>query len=145
MSGSDTALGGSSSLPGEPPAVSSIAMPGKPSYPTVSSSTSEPLDDDESAIDTERAKELLEFLRSSPKHYNYDFTPEVRYEILRKITACLLNNVETVLDMVPIDPRSGRAPMLPPEEEDIPTEYTEVRRGKPCGHVFKPGEGVYRC
>ena len=116
-----------------------------PAIPAISSLTGEPLDDDESVIDTERAKELLAYLRNSPRAYNCHFAPEARYEILRHITWYLLNKEDSLLSMVPMDPKSGRAPVLPPEEEDVATEYTEVRRGKPCGHVFKPGEGVYRC
>ena len=27
----------------------------------------------------------------------------------------------------------------------LPSEYSRTRKGKPCGHVFKRGESVYRC
>ncbi|KAJ1916264.1 E3 ubiquitin-protein ligase ubr1 [Mycoemilia scoparia] len=113
--------------------------------PKFSSTTGEPLVDGGTPFETERAKELMAYLRNTPKMYNCDFTPEARYKILRRVTLYLLNKDESLLTMVPMEEKTGRAPILLPEEEDVPTEYTEVRRGKPCGHVFKPGEGVYRC
>lgn len=30
-------------------------------------------------------------------------------------------------------------------QEEEPVEYGANRRGKPCGHVFSKGEGVYHC
>ncbi|GJN92345.1 hypothetical protein Rhopal_005375-T1 [Rhodotorula paludigena] len=32
-----------------------------------------------------------------------------------------------------------------PAHEDDADEYSPARRGKPCGHVFRAGESVYRC
>ncbi|KAJ3284110.1 hypothetical protein HK104_010088, partial [Borealophlyctis nickersoniae] len=31
------------------------------------------------------------------------------------------------------------------EEPNLPPEYQKSQRGKACGHVFRKGEGVYRC
>lgn len=31
------------------------------------------------------------------------------------------------------------------DESGLPSEYSKNRKGKPCGHVFKKGESVYRC
>ncbi|KAJ3109425.1 hypothetical protein HDU97_006670 [Phlyctochytrium planicorne] len=31
------------------------------------------------------------------------------------------------------------------DEDELPNEYQESQRGKPCGHVFEKGEGVYYC
>ncbi|KAJ3219991.1 hypothetical protein HDU67_007724 [Dinochytrium kinnereticum] len=31
------------------------------------------------------------------------------------------------------------------DDDDLPIEYRESQRGKPCGHVFEQGEGVYHC
>ena len=35
--------------------------------------------------------------------------------------------------------------LSPDEDASLPPEYQKSQRGKACGHVFKKGEGVYRC
>ncbi|KAJ1566168.1 hypothetical protein HK096_002677 [Nowakowskiella sp. JEL0078] len=43
----------------------------------------------------------------------------------------------------PLDPFTSHS--SDKNDLDLPPEYRKHRRGKPCGHVFTKGEGVYRC
>ena len=125
----------------------------KPGMPTHSSITGVPLADDESLVRTERVKELSVFLRSTPRKYDNRFTPNARYEILSSITQYLFNKDDSLIKLVPINRTDGRAPLILHGEDedenddsgDVEVEYTEVWRGRPCGHVFKQTELLYRC
>ncbi|KAJ1893250.1 E3 ubiquitin-protein ligase ubr1 [Kickxella alabastrina] len=92
------------------------------------------------------SSELYDYLRRTPKDNNYMLTPAVRKEILHRVSWFLLSKDDRLADLVPLDERTGGAPREELQDElEVPIEYTEVRRGQPCGHVFKRGEGVYRC
>ncbi|KAJ2764605.1 E3 ubiquitin-protein ligase ubr1 [Coemansia nantahalensis] len=100
----------------------------------------------ESYVDDAYSVELREYLRGTPKEHGYLLTPATRKRILRRVSWYLLCKDDRLADLVPLDERTGGAPREALEDEvDAPIEYTEVRRGQPCGHVFKRGEGVYRC
>ncbi|KAJ2356826.1 E3 ubiquitin-protein ligase ubr1 [Coemansia sp. RSA 2618] len=100
----------------------------------------------ESYIDAPHAAELYNYLRESPLNYNYLLTPVARTDILRRVSWYLLSKDDRLADLVPLDERTGGAPREELQDEvEVPIEYTEVRRGQSCGHVFKRGEGVYRC
>ncbi|ORX64383.1 hypothetical protein DL89DRAFT_252038 [Linderina pennispora] len=100
----------------------------------------------ESFIDEPYSVELYDYLRNTPKRYNYMLTPAARKDILHKVSWYLLSKDDRLADLVPLDERTGGAPREELQDEfETPIEYTEVRRGQPCGHVFKRGEGVYRC
>lgn len=38
-----------------------------------------------------------------------------------------------------------RAAQAQASSNGVPNEYARSRKGRPCGHVFKEGESVYRC
>ncbi|KAJ2796464.1 E3 ubiquitin-protein ligase ubr1, partial [Coemansia guatemalensis] len=100
----------------------------------------------ESYIDQPYSGELYGYLRGTPKQYNYILTPAARKDILRRVSWYLLSKDERLAELVPLDEQTGGAPREELQDElEVPIEYTEVRRGQPCGHVFKRGEGVYRC
>ncbi|KAJ1871195.1 E3 ubiquitin-protein ligase ubr1 [Coemansia sp. RSA 990] len=100
----------------------------------------------ESYIDEPHSAELYTYLREAPRNYNYLLTPAARKSILRRVSWYLLSRDDRLADLVPLDERTGGAPREELQDEvEVPIEYTEVRRGQPCGHVFKRGEGVYRC
>ncbi|KAJ2197699.1 E3 ubiquitin-protein ligase ubr1 [Coemansia sp. RSA 522] len=100
----------------------------------------------ESYIDEPHSTELYNYLRETPRNYNYLLTPVARKDILRRVSWYLLSKDDRLADLVPLDERTGGAPREELQDElEVPIEYTEVRRGQPCGHVFKRGEGVYRC
>ncbi|KAJ2029648.1 E3 ubiquitin-protein ligase ubr1 [Coemansia sp. S610] len=100
----------------------------------------------ESFIDQLYSVELQRYLRQAPKEYDYMLTPTARKDILQKVSWFLLSKDNRLADLVPLDERTGGAPREELQDEfEVPIEYTEVRRGQPCGHVFKRGEGVYRC
>ncbi|KAJ2611062.1 E3 ubiquitin-protein ligase ubr1 [Coemansia sp. RSA 1365] len=100
----------------------------------------------ESYIDQPYSGELYGYLRGTPNKYNYVLTPAARKDILRRVSWYLLSKDERLADLVPLDEKTGGAPREELQDElEVPIEYTEVRRGQPCGHVFKRGEGVYRC
>ncbi|KAJ1989818.1 E3 ubiquitin-protein ligase ubr1 [Coemansia umbellata] len=100
----------------------------------------------ESFIDQPYSTEIYTYLRGTPKEYNYILTPAARKSILNKVSWFLLSKDNRLADLVPLDERTGGAPREELQDEiEVPIEYTEVRRGQPCGHVFKRGEGVYRC
>ncbi|PIA14708.1 hypothetical protein COEREDRAFT_46427 [Coemansia reversa NRRL 1564] len=100
----------------------------------------------ESYIDQPYSGELYGYLRGTPSKYNYVLTPAARKDILRRVSWYLLSKDERLAELVPLDEKTGGAPREELQDElEVPIEYTEVRRGQPCGHVFKRGEGVYRC
>ncbi|KAJ1801177.1 E3 ubiquitin-protein ligase ubr1 [Coemansia sp. RSA 2399] len=100
----------------------------------------------ESFIDQPYSAEIYTYLRGTPKEYNYVLTPAARKDILHKVSWFLLSKDNRLAELVPLDERTGGAPREELQDEvEVPIEYTEVRRGQPCGHVFKRGEGVYRC
>ncbi|KAJ1844047.1 E3 ubiquitin-protein ligase ubr1, partial [Coemansia sp. RSA 2703] len=100
----------------------------------------------ESFIDHPDSAEIYTFLRGTPKEYNYLLTPAARKDILHRLSWFLLSKDDRLAELVPLDERTGGAPREELQDElEVPIEYTEVRRGQPCGHVFKRGEGVYRC
>lgn len=100
----------------------------------------------ESFVDQPYSEELYSYLRNTPKDYNYMLMPAARKDILHKVSWFLLAKDDRLSDLVPLDERTGGAPREELQDElEVPIEYTEVRRGQPCGHVFKRGEGVYRC
>ncbi|KAJ2755719.1 E3 ubiquitin-protein ligase ubr1 [Coemansia pectinata] len=100
----------------------------------------------ESFIDQPYSIELQEYLNRAPKEYDYMLTPTARKDILQRVSWYLLSKDNRLADLVPLDERTGGAPREELQDEfEVPIEYTEVRRGQPCGHVFKRGEGVYRC
>ncbi|KAJ2710962.1 E3 ubiquitin-protein ligase ubr1 [Coemansia spiralis] len=133
-----TAAGGSRPQPGP-----------RPASPAVEEALGRPLPGDppsESYIDEPYSAELYAYLRGTPKEHGYLLTPATRKRILRQVSWYLLSKDDRLADLVPLDERTGGAPREVLEDEvDAPIEYTEVRRGQPCGHVFKRGEGVYRC
>ncbi|KAJ1733245.1 E3 ubiquitin-protein ligase ubr1 [Coemansia biformis] len=100
----------------------------------------------ESFVDQPYSAELYSYLRGTPKEHGYLLTPATRKGILRRVSWYLLSKDDRLADLVPLDEGTGGALREALEDEiDAPIEYTEVRRGQPCGHVFKRGEGVYRC
>ncbi|KAJ2596788.1 E3 ubiquitin-protein ligase ubr1 [Coemansia sp. RSA 1721] len=100
----------------------------------------------ESFVDHQYSTELYNFLRGTPKEFSYMLTPAARKDILHRVSWYLLSKDDRLAELVPLDERTGGAPREELQDElEVPIEYTEVRRGQPCGHVFKRGEGVYRC
>ncbi|PVV02036.1 hypothetical protein BB560_003520 [Smittium megazygosporum] len=89
---------------------------------------------------------LSNALKASPSHYNYTFTNNTRKQLINLATWYLLGCDDRLSKLVVIDERTGGALRDEKVEKSIELiEYTEVRRGQLCGHVFKRGEGVYRC
>ncbi|KAJ2722882.1 E3 ubiquitin-protein ligase ubr1 [Coemansia sp. Benny D115] len=100
----------------------------------------------ESFLNEPYSIELYNYLRGTPKEHSYLLTPAARKDILNRVSWYLLSKDDRLAELVPLDERTGGAPREELQDElEVPIEYTEVRRGQPCGHVFKRGEGVYRC
>ncbi|OLY85062.1 E3 ubiquitin-protein ligase ubr1 [Smittium mucronatum] len=85
-------------------------------------------------------------LKDSPRRYNYTFNKNSRKELINMANWYLLGRDPRLSKLVIIDENTGGAPRDENQEKNVELiEYTEVRRGQLCGHVFRRGEGVYRC
>ncbi|OMJ25777.1 E3 ubiquitin-protein ligase ubr1 [Smittium culicis] len=89
---------------------------------------------------------LSRILKDSPQKYNYTFNKHSRKELINIANFYLLGQDVRLSSLVVIDDNTGGAPRDENQEKNVELiEYTEVRRGQLCGHVFRRGEGVYRC
>ncbi|KAI9104974.1 hypothetical protein DFS34DRAFT_223040 [Phlyctochytrium arcticum] len=110
---------------------------------------------------------LYEFLHTSPFTFNYDLplSAATSRHIISTINKRLCDGAPESCkaifgtDYVPSTPQKEDGPTsgstgdgpssagerLSSEQEILPAEYQESQRGKACGHVFRKGEGVYRC
>ncbi|PVU91157.1 hypothetical protein BB561_004551 [Smittium simulii] len=101
---------------------------------------------DSKSIDHIIFQTLSRELRNAPHKFNYSFTNQTRKQLINLTTWYLLGSDERLSNLVVIDERTGGALRDEKQEKNIELiEYTEVRRGQLCGHVFRRGEGVYRC
>jgi E3 ubiquitin-protein ligase UBR1 len=93
-------------------------------------------------------QELCRNLRELPRRHGYRYTPEAD----RDLRAILFHSLAGTEAHIPLFFPSG----LPTDQErpwslrDAQgaiegAEYTPAAKGKPCGHIFKNGEGTYRC
>ncbi|PWA01216.1 hypothetical protein BB558_002700 [Smittium angustum] len=84
---------------------------------------------------------LSQELKDSPAKYNYIFNKEARKNLINKATWYLLGCDNRLSDLIVIDEKTGGAPREENQEKNIELiEYTEVKRGQLCGHVFRRGE-----
>lgn len=93
-------------------------------------------------------QELCRNLRELPRRHDYRYTPQAD----RELRAILFRSLAGRDAHIPLFFPSGL-----PTDGDKPwslrdaqgavegAEYTAAARGKPCGHIFKNGEGTYRC
>ncbi|RKP34179.1 hypothetical protein BJ085DRAFT_39393, partial [Dimargaris cristalligena] len=133
--------------------------------PSSSSSTGGNEDKVPAPVHTGPKLDLLEYLLQVDRQYQYLFDKRVESDIIRACNQYLFAGDPSLLTLVeiPPSPRPVR-PTIPPifrdtdkaeysssdsdsgeDEGALGIEYSESRRGKPCGHVFFTGEGVYRC
>jgi E3 ubiquitin-protein ligase UBR1 len=96
----------------------------------------------------EPEKQLCRALRDLPRTFDNRYGPEARRHLQQLLFCALVGDNPEYLDIL-----FNRH--LPSKHEDWSlreaqgavdgSEYTEAARGKPCGHIFKPGEASYRC
>ncbi|CAB4385880.1 unnamed protein product [Rhizophagus irregularis] len=87
---------------------------------------------------------LSTYLNSCPKIFGYRLKESAQQEILKRLFSELWNSNE--------DHRSlffpngfGEGPDAYKLSLSQGEEYSPTQKGKACGHVFRKGEGVYRC
>lgn len=87
---------------------------------------------------------LSTYLNSCPKIFGYRLKESAQQEILKRLFSELWNSNE--------DHRSlffpngfGEGPDAYKLSLSRGEEYSPTQKGKACGHVFRKGEGVYRC
>ncbi|KAJ1979713.1 E3 ubiquitin-protein ligase ubr1 [Dimargaris verticillata] len=108
---------------------------------------------------------LLTYLLQAHKKYEYLLDDRVKKEIIAECNEYFFSSDAAFLNLVNASGQSNKQTSAIPyiyrdtddmyhsdhdgngstDEEAIGIEYSESRRGKPCGHVFFRGEGVYRC
>ncbi|KAJ1658268.1 E3 ubiquitin-protein ligase ubr1 [Dispira simplex] len=107
---------------------------------------------------------LLTYLLQAHKQYGYILDDRAKREIITKCNEYFFSKDQSFLTLVnESQSHSRKIPPIPliyrdtdeayysmseSECDDLGSlgiEYSESRRGKPCGHVFSRGEGVYRC
>lgn len=95
---------------------------------------------------------LYSYLFASPARFSCHLTDSAKKQILRECYASLYGNDPKLIQfLLPngfddslFSLASGDVSSVLDKEEDMP-EYSEAQRGRPCGHVLKKGESVYRC
>ncbi|RUP52467.1 hypothetical protein BC936DRAFT_145224, partial [Jimgerdemannia flammicorona] len=113
--------------------------------------------------------DLYHYLSIVPSYFAYDLTDSAKKDILRNCYNAFWRNDQQVFrflfpdgfdeallsidateasaDAELVDALSGSSAVqnaVLDNDENLP-EYSETHRGKPCGHVLRKGEGVYRC
>lgn len=97
---------------------------------------------------TSRERRLCQLLRDLPEKFSYRYTSDARQALQQALFRSLAADNDDYLQRL----FSGQVPRLH-EDWDLRkaqgmvegAEYTEVARGKACGHIFKSGEATYRC
>ncbi|ORY03779.1 hypothetical protein K493DRAFT_206578 [Basidiobolus meristosporus CBS 931.73] len=84
-----------------------------------------------------------DYLRDSPKKFNYRLDETAQKEILRVFLASLCGFNQDYINLLFPEVFDQHDELKP--ESNLDPEYLPSQKGKPCGHVFKRGEGVYRC
>ncbi|KAK9767314.1 E3 ubiquitin-protein ligase ubr1 [Basidiobolus ranarum] len=83
------------------------------------------------------------YLRDSPKKFNYRLDATAQKEILRVFLSSLCGFNYDYINLLFPEVLDRQDELKP--ENSLDPEYLPAQKGKPCGHVFKRGEGVYRC
>ncbi|KAL1977216.1 hypothetical protein VTN31DRAFT_75 [Thermomyces dupontii] len=96
---------------------------------------------------TECERLLGQGLQALPAKYNYRYGPAAQEELLRLLFLSLAgNDPERLRLLFPSGPpEKGPWKLAEAQGAEEGAEYTEAARGKRCGHIFRPGEGTYRC
>ncbi|CAI2174520.1 3024_t:CDS:10 [Funneliformis geosporum] len=90
---------------------------------------------------------LLTYLNSCPVTFGYRLTESAQREILKRLFSELWRSNEDYRSLFfPNGFGEGLdAYKLSLALGEGSSEYSQTQKGKACGHVFKKGEGVYRC
>ncbi len=97
---------------------------------------------------TQREKRLCQILKTFPKDHQYRYNDNARRSLLRALFRSLVSDKDEYLHglfhgRVPALGEAWNLSKVQGMTEEM--EYTEAARGKPCGHIYKSGDAVYRC
>lgn len=97
------------------------------------------------------AKQVHKMLHDAPEQYDYTWNEMASHSLKRDLFHALWGGKDEYIPLffpagISKNDGAGDAYDLA-AAQDAPegAEYMPEARGKPCGHVFKKGEGVYRC
>lgn len=96
---------------------------------------------------TECEKRLGEGLLRLPAKHNYRYGPDAERDLLELLFLSLAGHDAERLQLLFPDgpPIEGPWKLAEAQGAKEGAEYSEAARGKRCGHIFKAGEGTYRC
>jgi E3 ubiquitin-protein ligase UBR1 len=96
---------------------------------------------------TECEKLLGQGLLRLPAKHNYRYGPQAERDLLKLLFLSLTGqDPERLRQLFPGGPPpDGRWKLAEAQGAREGAEYSEAARGKRCGHIFRPGEGTYRC
>ncbi|KAJ1905419.1 E3 ubiquitin-protein ligase ubr1, partial [Tieghemiomyces parasiticus] len=118
------------------------------------------------SVASPRRPSFFNYLLGLDRQYQYHLDDRVKEEILATCNRYLFSDDPLFLDLVGRPTEEPRRRLVVPplyrdtadvyypssdeegadgDDGPLGIEYSESRRGKPCGHVFFRGEGVYRC
>ncbi|CAG8465516.1 1191_t:CDS:10 [Ambispora leptoticha] len=90
---------------------------------------------------------LSQYLQSCPQLFGYRLTEVAQQKILARLFSEFWSRDKNYAKLFfPNGFGEGsEAYKLIHTQSDLEVEYSPAQRGKACGHIFKKGEGVYRC
>lgn len=93
-------------------------------------------------------QQLCQLLLELPARHNYRYTDDAARELLSALFWCMAAGKTDYLNLFfPTGgpARNGTLKLREAQGAVEGAEYTEGARGKPCGHILKPGEASYAC
>ncbi|KAL1966303.1 hypothetical protein VTN77DRAFT_4656 [Rasamsonia byssochlamydoides] len=96
---------------------------------------------------TECERRLGEGLLRLPAKHNYRYGPQAERDLLELLFLSLAGHDPERLQLLFPEgpPAKGRWKLAEAQGAKEGAEYSEAARGKRCGHIFRAGEGTYRC
>ena len=99
-------------------------------------------------VSSKREARLCRLLRDFPFRFNLRYTEQAQQALTQSLFRFLTAENETYLgDLFGGRRPADSKPWSLSEAQGVAEEreYTEAARGKPCGHIFKSGDCVFRC
>jgi E3 ubiquitin-protein ligase UBR1 len=88
---------------------------------------------------------LSQFLLSLPQKYGFRYTEGAKQELIQNLFVSLVGTPDLLHLLFDKQPTSPEWSLRDLQGAVAGSEYTEAARGKPCGHIFRSGETLYRC
>ena len=91
-------------------------------------------------------KQLCQLLADLPRRHNWRYGEEAATELLNSLFWTLAGGNDDYMRLLFPDGKIAKSLKLSDAQgAEEGAEYTEIARGKRCGHIFKPGEASYMC